>query len=92
MKKILLLTPLFTLAAFAGWACPLCERQQPTFLRGISHGAGPESDWDYLIIWSMVVVVAVTLYFSVKMLIKPGEKTNGHIKRIILNLEDGTEK
>jgi len=92
MKKILLLTSLFILAAFAGWACPMCERQQPAFLRGISHGTGPESNWDYLIIWSMVIVVAFTLYFSVKMLIKPGEKTGSHIKRIILNLEDGTEK
>jgi len=26
------------------------------------------------------------------MLIKPGEKTGSHIKRIILNFEDGTEK
>lgn len=86
--------PLFTLisATLSGLACPVCERQQPKLLQGISHGAGPASDWDYVIIWAMVVVVAFTLYFSIKMLVKPGEKTGGHIKRIILNLEDGSEK
>ncbi|GGC24143.1 hypothetical protein GCM10011386_15140 [Parapedobacter defluvii] len=91
MKAILVLFTL-VLSALSGIACPVCERQQPNVLRGISHGTGPASDWDYIIIWTMVVIVVFTLYFSIKMLVKPGEKTGSHIKRIILNLEDGTEK
>lgn len=66
-------------------ACAVCEKQQPKVLRGISHGAGPESNWDYVIVWATVVIVLLTLFYSVKWLIKPGEKSEHHIKRFILN-------
>ncbi len=84
MKKIS--GTLFLLAATL-WAsaCPVCERQQPELLKGITHGQGPESRWDYLIVWITVVIVLVTLFFSVKWLIRPGEKSKKHIKRFILN-------
>ena len=70
-----------------GLACPVCEKQQPKILRGIAHGAGPESNWDYVIIWTAVVIVVFTLFFSIKWLIRPGEKSSTHIKRFILNNE-----
>ncbi|MFT3903479.1 MAG: hypothetical protein QM727_09910 [Niabella sp.] len=54
-------------------------------LKGIAHGAGPQSQWDYLIVWIAVVIVLATLFFSVKWLIRPGEKSDTHIKRFILN-------
>ncbi|MBS1782336.1 MAG: hypothetical protein JSS78_04665 [Bacteroidetes bacterium] len=66
-------------------ACPVCERNQPKILRGITHGAGPESNWDYLIVWTTVLIVIATLYFSIKWIVKPGEKSEQHIKRFILN-------
>lgn len=78
--------------AVAAFACPVCEKQQPKLLQGISHGVGPQSSWDYVIIWAMVLIVAFTLYFSIKMLVKPGERTDNHIKRTILTIEDGTEE
>jgi hypothetical protein len=68
-------------------ACPVCERNQPKILKGITHGAGPESNWDYVIIWTTVAIVLFTLFFSVKWLIRPGEKSDRHIKRFILNNE-----
>ncbi len=68
-------------------ACPVCEKQQPKLLRGITHGAGPESNWDYVIIWITVGIVLASLYFSVKWLCKPGEAEKNHIKHIVLNLE-----
>lgn len=84
MKKICLITPaLFAFLSVA--ACPACERQQPKILRGIIHGAGPESKWDYMIVWATVAIVLLTLFFSVKWLISPGEKSDLHIKRFILN-------
>ena len=67
--------------------CPVCERNQPKILRGITHGAGPESKWDYVIVWATVAIVLLTLFFSVKWLIRPGEKSDRHIKRFILNNE-----
>ncbi len=86
MKKILL-GIFFLCPALAVLACPVCEKQQPEVLRGITHGAGPNSNWDYIIVWSAVVIVAVTLYFSVKWLIRPGERSQTHIKRFILDTE-----
>ncbi len=86
MRKILLsitllLNTLYTIA------CPVCERNQPKILKGITHGAGPESKWDYLIVWVMIAIVFCTLFFSIKWLIKPGERSDLHIKRFILNNE-----
>jgi hypothetical protein len=65
-------------------ACPTCERNQPKLLRGIVHGSGPESNWDYIsIIFTMVMALA-TLFYTVKWLAKPGEKNADHIKYFIL--------
>jgi hypothetical protein len=86
MKKTISLIMLL-LAAVSTWACPVCEKQQPKILRGITHGAGPQSNWDYVIIWSMVAIVAFTLFFSLKWLIRPGEQAESHIKRSIFNNE-----
>ncbi|HRG51748.1 MAG TPA: hypothetical protein PLL00_02855 [Bacteroidia bacterium] len=68
-------------------ACPVCEKQQPKILQGITHGAGPQSKWDYLIISITAVIVLVTLFYSIKWLVKPGEKSDTHIKHLILNNE-----
>lgn len=66
-------------------ACPVCDRNQPKILKGITHGTGPDSKWDYLIIAIVLIIVAFTLFYSVKWLIRPGEKSATHIKRFILN-------
>lgn len=86
MNKLKFL-PVFLVLGQIGLACPVCEKQQPKILRGIAHGAGPESNWDYVIIWTAVVIVVFTLFFSIKWLIRPGEKSSTHIKRFILNNE-----
>ncbi|QBQ40307.1 hypothetical protein [Sphingobacterium psychroaquaticum] len=75
--------------AFTTLSCPVCERNQPKLFRGLVHGAGPDSQWDYIIIVVTTIIVLVTLYFSVKWLIQPGEGANGHIKRrIFKNFQD----
>jgi uncharacterized protein HemY len=86
MKKIFL-TVVLLLNALWVFACPVCERNQPKVLKGITHGAGPESQWDYAIVCVTVAIVLCTLSFSVKWLIRPGEKSDSHIKRFILNNE-----
>lgn len=68
-------------------ACPVCEKQQPKILQGITHGAGPQSKWDYFIISITAIIVLITLFFSIKWLVKPGEKSDTHIKHLILNNE-----
>jgi hypothetical protein len=86
MKKIFSSITFLFNAALA-LACPVCERNQPKVFKGITHGAGPESQWDYLIVWVTVAIVLGTLFFSVKWLVRPGEKSAAHIKRFILNNE-----
>ncbi len=84
MKKVTSFL-LIIFISLATYACPACEKQQPKLLRGITHGAGPDSNWDYLIIGSISLVVIFTLFFSIKWLIRPGEKNDNHIKYFILN-------
>ncbi len=84
MKRAIFLL-LFAGLGLTTWACSVCEKQQPKVLQGITHGTGPQSQWDYVIISITAVIVVATLFFSVKWLIRPGEKERDHIKRIILN-------
>lgn len=66
-------------------ACPVCERQQPKAIRGITHGVPTGDKADYLIVSVAVLIVIVTLYLSLRYLIRPGEHDVRHIKRLILN-------
>ena len=79
MKKIIifLFLILFQIAAFA---CPVCERNQPKILRGIVHGAGPDSNWDYVSIAITAIIAVFALIYSIKWLIKPNENNQNHIK------------
>ncbi|MDZ7899281.1 MAG: hypothetical protein U5N85_14820 [Arcicella sp.] len=86
MKKIILFIVIF-LVSHIGFACPACEKQQPKILRGIAHGAGPEGNMDYVIVWATVIITVLTLIFAVKWLIKPGETEENHIKRTFLTFE-----
>ena len=80
-----LLTLLFTVASAAAWACDVCQKNQPAPLRGITHGTGPQSQWDLVIVWSAGIIVGITLFLALRMLLRPGEGHAGHIKRIILH-------
>ena len=86
MKKSIYTTLLLVLSAIS-YACPMCDKQQPKILKGIAHGAGPESNLDYVIVWGMVAFVALTLFYAVKYLVKPKENNDNHIKRTIINFE-----
>jgi hypothetical protein len=87
MKKLLLLLLLSTAAQLA-IACDVCKKQQPKVLQGITHGAGPQSNWDYVIVVLTCVLVITCLYSSVRHLIHPKEQTANHIKYSILNADD----
>lgn len=78
---------LLLLPGYLAVACPVCDKQQPKVLRGITHGTGPDSNWDYVIVWAAVIIVVFTLFYSVKWLLKPGEKSKDHIKHFILNAD-----
>lgn len=76
---------LFVLLAQAISACPVCEKQQPEITQGLTHGAGPQSNWDWVIIAVIAAITVLTFILSLKYLIKPKEKNANHIKRLILN-------
>lgn len=86
MKRLIYTIIFFFSFVLTTWACPVCERNQPKVLRGVVHG-GPGSNWDYVIIGFFTIITLLTLYYSVKWLIRPGEKENNHIKYSILNDE-----
>lgn len=86
MKKIMLIVSIL-ITGLAATACPTCEIAQPRYLKGISHGAGPQSQWDLVIISVTAVIVLASLFFSIKFIAKPGEKSATHIKHFILNNE-----
>ena len=79
MKRTLTLLALI-IFQMASFACPVCERNQPKVLRGIVHGAGPDSNWDYVSIGITMLIAILALVYSVKWLIKPNENNPDHIK------------
>lgn len=80
-----LLSFLFSSTGVAVWACDVCQKNQPAPLRGITHGTGPQGQWDLAIVWGAGIIVTVTLVLALRMLLRPGEGHAGHIKRIILH-------
>jgi hypothetical protein len=86
MKKLIAtLSVLFAILIQNVMACEVCEKNQPKVLQGITHGTGPEGNFDYFIIWTAVVIVLVTMIFFVKFLIWPKEEDPKHIKRNFIN-------
>lgn len=85
--KRMFLSALFSIVSLLAVACPVCEKQQPKILQGITHGGGPQSNWDYVIITTATLIAVFTLFFSIKWLVRPGEKSRSHIKYLILNKE-----
>lgn len=84
MKKSISLL-FFLIFYTATYACEVCDRNQAKLLRGIVHGAGPDSNWDYVSIGITAIIAVFALIFSIKWLIKPNENNADHIKYSILN-------
>jgi hypothetical protein len=84
LKRILVFILLF-LPSLSVYACDACKKQQPKFLQGITHGRGPDSNWDYLIVVAMIGITLYVLVATLKCLFKPSEDEAQHIKRMILN-------
>lgn len=87
MKKVTILTLLMLVANQIMFACEVCKKNQPKGLENITHGTGPTGTLDYIITWTAVVIVSVTLFYSIKYLVKPKENNPDHIKNSILNDE-----
>lgn len=87
MKKIISCIFLLTVLADIAIACEVCERNRASLLKGFTHGADPESRWDYLIVSATVIIVLLSTFYFIKWIIRPGEKSESHIKRVVLNNE-----
>ncbi len=85
MKSKIIFSLLISILTFSqAIACEVCQANQPKVLKNITHGTGPQGNWDYVIISVALVIVSITLILSLKFLIKPGEKDPGHIKNIVV--------
>lgn len=80
-----LISFLLILSANFAFACDACKLQQPKITQSFTHGTGPESKWDWVIVAVIAVITVYTLIYSLKYLIKPGEEDKNHIKHSILD-------
>lgn len=79
------MTLALTFSAIYGFACDACKLQQPKVTRNITHGTGPESGWDWFIVGVVMLITILAFIYSIKYLIKPGEKNKDHIKYSVLS-------
>lgn len=84
-KLVYLLALLLFKDLFLLYACDACNLRQPKVIRGITHGSGPESNWDWFIVAIILLITLLTLFYSLKFLIKPQEKNKSHIKYTIIS-------
>jgi len=82
-NKIMIL--LFLFWETVSKACDTCKLQQPKITQSFTHGTGPDSNWDWIIVAVIALITIVTLFYSAKFLIKPEEKNKKHIKKNVLN-------
>ena len=75
----------FLLMVNLAFACDACKLQQPKVTRDFTHGVGPRGDFDRIIVAVIAVLTIFTFVYSLKYLVKPGEKNQDHIKNSILN-------
>lgn len=86
MKKTAITSFVLMLTTFSSaLACEVCKKNQPKVLENITHGSGPTGTIDYIITWSAVVIVTITLVMSIRFLIRPKETGVDHIKNIVMN-------
>ena len=75
----------FLLLVNFAFACDACKLQQPKVTRDFTHGVGPRGDYDWIIVAVIAVLTIYTFVYSLKYLVKPGEKNRDHIKNSIFN-------
>lgn len=75
----------FLLINIQVFACDACKKQQPKITQNFTHGAGPDSNWDWVIIAIIALITLATFVYSIKYLAFPGEKNGNHIKQSIFN-------
>jgi len=71
MKRNISTFVVFLFSLAGAFACELCKSHQPEMLKDIAHGTGPQGTIDYVIMWSAVVIVFITLVLSIRFLIQP---------------------
>lgn len=75
----------FLMVVNFAFACDACKLQQPKVTRDFTHGVGPRGDFDWIIVAIIAVITILTFIYSLKFLVKPGEKEQNHIKNSIFN-------
>lgn len=82
MKILIKNTAILLLLLFTTYyyACDTCKLRQPKVTQNLTHGAGPESGWDWFIVAIVIAITLLAFFYSVKYLVRPGEKNKNHIK------------
>lgn len=84
-KGSLLSLLLLLVSSINTFACEACNVNQPQILRTIGHGGvGPQSNWDYFVVISMLLITVYTLYATIRCFGTPKEKKYNQIKNHVL--------
>lgn len=87
MKKIFCLC-ICILPGLMLLSCPVCDRAKAKIAFGsLTHGTLPASNWEYLGVWIVILLVVITAFYFVKGLIRPSDTNADHIKYSILIFE-----
>ena len=57
-------------------------------MHDMSHMAGPQAAWEYVLVVVAVIIVVGVFYLAFKYFFKPGEQQADHIKRRILEQDE----
>ena len=82
MKTKLISTGFFWFITLASLiACPVCDKRQPKGFAGITHGTGPESAFDYWMLYGSMAVVVLTLLLFVRFMVRPETRAMNRLKQ-----------
>ncbi|HET8827880.1 MAG TPA: hypothetical protein VFM79_01000 [Pelobium sp.] len=84
LRSPLLTILLLNTANTVAFACEVCNKNQPKILQGFTHGSGPQSNWDYLVVGLMILITIYTLFATIRCFASPKEAKYNHIKNTIL--------
>ena len=67
---------------------PARKKGGTEIMHDMSHMAGPQAAWEYVLVAVAVIIVGWVFYLAFKYTLKPGEEQADHIKRRILEKDD----
>lgn len=77
---------IFILITQVALSCPVCDREKANQVTlGLSHGAGPDHNWEWLVVAGMAGITLFALFLAIKYFIKPDNAKTNEFKKSIFS-------